>query len=177
MYYGFVLIVARSFSVWGVGVNVLRIHNNNKMDETYECRGRFSYDHRVCFYIFKVQARPNHTIVSKNKIRIKFVDPFHVQTNQNEFEADNMEYCGFPLIAWVERNDSFQHIINRYMLTKAIECIDCVHRARQNKRPAHIGKSKWMDSLCDNYYEQGDVIVIKFKKTVCWKDNCTVRVP
>eukprot|EP01083_Nonionella_stella_P200217 733476_1 len=92
---------------------------------------------------------------------------FNTQTNTND--ADNLEYCGFPLIAWVHGNESLQNIIDRYMSQKAIECIDCVYRLRENERPVHIGKSKWMHSLCDNYYVQRDVIVIKFKKTVCWQ--------
>eukprot|EP01083_Nonionella_stella_P036557 99749_1 len=141
-----------------------------KMDDT------FAYGCCVTFYIFKIQAIPCHGIANKNKVKITFMEGkvyFNTSTSKNE--VGKMEYCGIPLIAWVERNDSFQNIIERYMSAKAIECIHKVYRVRPNERPSFIARSKWIHRLCDNY-DQGDVLVIKFNKDVGWK-NDIVHLP
>eukprot|EP01083_Nonionella_stella_P084610 234272_1 len=100
-------------------------------------------------YVFKMQTMS--TDANKKKIEIRFVqdaEQLNTKTKLNEFE--NINYCGFPLIAWVAKKDTFQNIIDKYLLPKVIHDINCVYRVIRNQivfKIESIARSQWNQSL------------------------------
>eukprot|EP01083_Nonionella_stella_P281125 956535_1 len=115
-----------------------------EISDIFENHGQRNY-----LYVFKMKTLSNDA--NKKKIGIRFVygtQQFNTKTNLNEVE--NINYCGFPLIAWVAKKDTFQNIIDKYLLRKVIHDINCVYRVIRNQivfKIESIARSQWNQSL------------------------------
>eukprot|EP01083_Nonionella_stella_P124723 376786_1 len=131
--------------------NRLKFHRVNEMFVNYEkC---------VEFYIFQIHTRSKDP--NKKKVTIRF----------GEWETEPLifKYYGFPLIVWIDRADTLQHIIDKYVSQRLIEDIEHVYRVKDTEIKL-IRQSKWKARL---WKKQQDMILIKLKSQLTsfsWDD-------